>query len=161
MEMGFDKEKFDAVWRRVTLCKTVDKPRPVTDAEADVLRSLIDAMARDTCHCRALAARYPRRIGATLCRMVRDNCRISKQLCAMYFIVTGGTYRPDVTCEPPSKVSDGLRAVYSGTVGVAASLTGAAETTARPDFNGTYSEAAELKYHHAALVGRMIEDFVR
>jgi len=100
-------------------------------------------------------------MSATLCRIVRDNLRISKQLRTLHFIVTGRTYRPDIVCEPPGTASDGLRTVYSGAVSSATALADAAETTRRPDFAGTYHTAAELKYHHAALVGRMIEDLVR
>jgi len=154
---GFDREKFDAVWRRVTLCKTA--PGASEDTEAGILRGLMDTVALGTCYCRAVAEKYPGRV--SFCRVVRDNLRISKRLRALYFIETGDTYHPDVVCEPFQTVSEGLRAVYSVTVNAAVSLSDAVEATRRSDFVGTYHETAELKYQHAATVGRMIEDLVR
>jgi len=93
--------------------------------------------------------------------MADDNCRQVKRLRTMHFIVTGVTYRPDVTGELFHNVSDGLRTIYGGASTAERGFHAAAKTSKQPEFADTYREFANIKRRHAERIGRMLEHMIK
>ena len=149
VELTFDKEKFDAVWSRVTgeaPAAAAPEKQKSTQQDSELCR-LLDAVADNLGRVSALSMRSHGRARVTLRRMADDDRRILKKLRVQHFVLTGGAYNPESVClEPFHTMSEGLRALYSSSVSL------------EKRFGDTYAEFAQIKRRHAESAARLIED---
>ena len=151
VELTFDKEKFDAVWSRVTgETPAAASEKPAQEDGSEELCRLMDAVAEHLGRCRALASSTCGRARDTLRRMADDDRRILKKLRVEHFVLTGGAYNPESVCgEPFLTVSEGLRALYSSSQNL------------EKRFGDTYVKFAQTKRRHIECTARLIEDMMR
>jgi hypothetical protein len=115
IDYGFDRAKFDAVWRRVKPESAVITPAPALpnyhseDKEAARLRELMTQEACDARFYGALAARCSGYMRRVLSRLSAEEFCHLKRLRAQYFILTGQSFTPPNACPVIYSVHDALR----------------------------------------------------
>ena len=167
--LGFDNDKFEAVWHRVISNKAIhDRHRNTPSTHhhqhrerggGDLCR-LMDKVALNECRLRTLSATRPGQWARALMGMAEDNRRMLRRLRTMYFIMTGGAYRPDVSCAQFHTVTEGLRAIHTGALSAERGFYDILESSGRQG-SETFREFADIQRRHAGNIERMLQRMMK
>ena len=159
----FDRNRFDAVWRRVMDASDEHGPASKNQTgtagsvDYEKLRRFMDDEACDAQLYTALAARCVNARRTLLC-IAADEKRHLRKLKARYFILTGETYDPPGTCPLIRSVSDALRLKYAGEREGAEAYREAAGDTADPELRDTYLALSQDEARHSKTIEHLIEN---
>lgn len=167
-DFDYDKDKFDAVWRRVknepaSAADKNDKQKTTASDEAARLRDFMDDEACDAQFYAALACMGQRCAPQTIqpLQHISDDERTHlKKLRAHYFILTGETYTPPCACPLAYSVRDALRQKYSGEGTGAKAYLEAASSTAHEELSDVYRQLAADEARHRKIIGCLIENIL-
>jgi rubrerythrin len=164
-DLEIDRDRFDAVWRRVM-------PEPAeygvrqkavkqtTSDDACRLREFMDNEAQDAriyCMLASMCSGSPRQ---ALLRISSDERCHLKKLRARYFILTGEMYKPAEACPLIYSVPDALRKKHQGEKEGAAAFRSAAEMTSDRELADTYLAHADDEARHSKMIGCIIENII-
>jgi hypothetical protein len=153
----YDKEKFDAVWRRVTGAPEASDIPAAANEEAARLRSFMDDEAGD-------APLYERLAGLTSgCRqrtLLRLCCEAKsrlKKLRACYYILKGETHLPPAQCPVVYSLTDALRHKYTALGTRSDAYLRASAVTTYTDLSEVYRTYAMETLRHRKTLAGLIE----
>lgn len=162
-DYGFDRAKFDAVWRRVKLESAVLTPAPAKPdryTEDEEAARLLELMTQEACDARfygALAARCSGSMRRALSRLSAEEFCHLKRLRAQYFIRTGQSYAPPNTCPVIYSVPDALRRRYAVEKDGAETYEAEAENARDESLKDTYLALSKEEARHRRILEHMIE----
>jgi rubrerythrin len=167
-DFEYDKDKFDAVWRRVknepaSAVYKNDKQKTTARDEAGRLRDFMDGEACDAQFYAALSRMGQRsapQLTQPLQHISGDERTHLKKLRAYYFILTGETYTPPCACPLAYSVPDALRQKYSGEGAAAKAYLEAASSTAHEELSEVYRQLAADEARHRKIIGCLIENIL-
>lgn len=154
----YDKEKYDAVWRRVTGAPAENGGiRNDAGEEAARLRDFMDGEAGD-------APFYARLAGLTggcqsqaLLRLCREAQSRLKKLRACYYILTGETHLPPAQCPVIYSLTDALRQKYTALETRSDAYLRASAVTTSADLSEVYRSYAMDALRHRKTLAGLIE----
>ena len=164
-DLAFDREKFEAVWRRVMPeaaenNKEQNAADPTEKNDARRLREFMDNEARDARVYRMLAAACSGSMRQRLHRIALDEQSHLRKLKAVYFILTGEIYRPPEACPLIRGLPETLRRKYLDEKEGSAAYKDAAEKTPVKELADTYPALAEDEARHIEIIARIIENIL-
>lgn len=158
----FDFTAFNAVWQRVQSQQN-ESPGQLTPAshksrdEAMILRDFMDDEAQDTQFYRVLALSCSGNMRRQLERISWDErCHLQK-LRARYFLLTGETYAPPMSCPLHFPIRDALRQRFFDENKGATAYSAEAEKTPDKALRATYLAHAEDERRHGRIIGCLID----
>ena len=165
-DLNANKDKFDAVWRRVMSESAYSQANAGINAdnpdaaEAARLRTFMDDEATDAQMYSVLAGILCGRAHKTLAAISADERRHLKKLRATHFIRTGKTYMPPAACPFIHSVRETLRLKILGEMEGADAYLKAADETGDDALSETYRMFASDEMRHAHLLGEIIESIL-
>lgn len=151
-------ENFESVWPRVTGSRSEAAAQRRAEADdAAVLRRFMDGEASDAAYYTGLAQRCPDSSRQILISIAADEKEHLRRLQLEYFLMTGDTYVPSLSCPMTGGLLALLRKAYVHELEGAASYLSAAGDTDKSRLMLLYPKLAKDESRHAEAVVGLIE----